>query len=147
MCLSWLSQKIGTACINKVKLSHDRPSGLQEAETPRISTQSAHEGGTYRPPLPHREDPLVLISVRGWVDPRAVVRLEVLSHWKIPVILSEIEPATFRLVVQCLNQLRHRVLPPPPPSVSLTRMHKFIFVIKMDMPSLVCIDMSHDSDG
>ena len=72
----------------------------------QISRQSAHEGGkvvspTHRPPLP--------LSVRGWVYPRAEVRLGGLCQWKIPVTRPGIEPAISRLVAQCLNQLRHRV--------------------------------------
>jgi hypothetical protein len=86
----------------RVKLSRYRPGqalGVPGAWGSRISRQSAHECGkvvspTLRPSLP-QEGLLVLISVRSWIDPRATMRPEGLSNWKIPVTPSGIEPATF----------------------------------------------------
>jgi hypothetical protein len=68
-----------------------------------IRLPALHTGRLYP-----QEIPLVLISVRGWVHPKAIVRR--IKSIRNPNDPSGIEPVTFRLVALCLNKLRHHVI-------------------------------------
>jgi hypothetical protein len=83
---------------------------LWDVEDPTLSIQSAHwwrlDCQPYAPATL-----LVIISVRGWVKPRAIEWLEGLDKEKNPMTLSGIELVTFQLVAQRLNHLCHHVPP------------------------------------
>jgi hypothetical protein len=101
------SQAAKSKTIPLQALGLDRPWGFQEVEAPRFQENwhmkvvrlATQRTGRLYP----QEIFLVLISVRGWFDPRVIVRPERLCQWKIPMTPSGIDPATFRFVAQCLN--------------------------------------------
>jgi len=99
-----------------LKQSHYRPG--QALRVPggwgsQISRHLAHEGGKvvspmHRPPLLPRKYSWYSFLLRAESTPGAMVWPEGLCQWKIPVTPLGMEPATFRLVAQCLNQLRYQ---------------------------------------
>ena len=100
-----LKVKLHNSCTNL-----DRPWGFQNVEAPRFQDNRHMKVVSQAYALANctpQKIFLVLISVRGWGDPKTIVWLQGLLQWKIPLTLLGIEAITFRLAVQCINQLCH----------------------------------------
>jgi hypothetical protein len=62
---------------------------------------------THRPPLTPRKYSWYSFLLEAESTPLAIVRMEGLCQWKIPVTPPGIEPTVFRLVAQCLTRCRN----------------------------------------
>jgi hypothetical protein len=82
-------------------LSPDRALGLQGVEANRISRQSVYESGKISSPTN-----LLPLPLKRYTGTHFCLRL---SRPKSHSAAQGIESATFWLVAQCLNHLRHRV--------------------------------------
>jgi hypothetical protein len=76
--------------------------GLSDVEHLTLSRQSVHSWRLVWQPYSlaalYPQNLLVLISVRGWVNPGVMVRLEGLGALKKSMISYGVEPATFLFV-------------------------------------------------
>jgi hypothetical protein len=130
----WFSQTVQTGhganpryySMVKVKQSHYRPGQTQRVPGGRgsqSSRQSANECGrvvspTHRPPLPPRKYSWYSFLLEAESPPRPQCGRKD-CQWKI-----RIEPATIRLVAQCLNQMRHLVPSPVQWVLGISRGYK-----------------------
>jgi hypothetical protein len=82
---------------------------------------------------------LVLNSFRGCIDPRAIMRSEVLSQCKIPMTWLGIKPVTYQLVAQCLNQLHQHI-----PQVMLVKNYSYLNVMLLvGGRTFLCVISTH----
>ena len=96
-----------------------------------ISKQSAHEGGKvvspkHRPPLPPRKYPWYSLLLKAESTPGHSAAGRIMPMKNSNDTPSGIEPATFRLVAQCVNQLRYRV----PPTCCMDTINFILCLIK-----------------
>ena len=97
-----------------VKKGKAIPLRVPGSQGSQISRKSAHEGGkvvspTHRPHLPPRKYSWYSFLLEAESTPGPQCGRKDYVNEKIPMTPPGIEPVTFRLVAQCLIQLRHCV--------------------------------------